>query len=205
MDEEELGATGKKITIANFFESIKKIDKVANDALESSKLNLGKVDAATEEIENLKKIVAAIQTDIQTLQDNDKIRRDELEDRLTAQKDALEKAQLIQKQQEMKGEKGDKGDRGAPGDPGLGEDRKNTAKEGGGGGILGALGQGIIGAGSIIGATLLNPFAALFGRGKSYGGMPVDKTEYASTPDKGKSGGILETLNPFARISGMFG
>ena len=58
MDEEELGATGKKITIANFFESIKKIDKVANDALESSKLNLGKVDAATEEIENLKKIVA---------------------------------------------------------------------------------------------------------------------------------------------------
>ena len=204
MDEEKSGATGKKITIANFFESIKKIDKVANDALESSKLNLGKVDAATEEIENLKKIVAAIQTDIQTLQDNDKIRRDELEDRLTAQKDALEKAQLIQKQQEMKGEKGDKGDRGAPGAPGLGEDRKNTPKQGGGG-ILGALGQGIIGAGSIIGATLLNPFAALFGRGKSYGGMPVDKTEYASTPDKGKSGGILETLNPFARISGMFG
>ena len=36
MDEEELGITGKKITIANFFESIKKIDKVANDALESS-------------------------------------------------------------------------------------------------------------------------------------------------------------------------
>ena len=67
---------------------------------------------------------------------------------------------MIQKQQEIKGEKGDKGDRGAPGDPGLGEDRKNTPKEGGGG-ILGALGQGIIGAGSIIGATLLNPFAAL--------------------------------------------
>ena len=204
MDEEKSGATGKKITIANFFESIKKIDKVANDALESSKLNLGKVDAATEEINNLKKIVAAIQTDIQTLQDNDKIRRDELEDRLTAQKDALEKAQLIQKQQEMKGEKGDKGDQGAPGAPGLGEDRKNTPKQGGGG-ILGALGQGIIGAGSIIGATLLNPFAALFGRDKSYGGMPVDKTEYASTPDKGKSGGILETLNPFARLGGMFG
>ena len=204
MDEEKSGATGKKITIANFFESIKKIDKVANDALESSKLNLGKIDTATEEINKLKKIVAAIQTDIQTLQDNDKIRRDELEDRLTAQKDALEKAQLIQKQQEMKGEKGDKGDRGAPGAPGLGEDRKNTPKQGGGG-ILGALGQGIIGAGSIIGAALLNPFAALFGRDKSYGGMPVDKTEYASTPDKGKSGGILETLNPFARISGMFG
>ena len=44
MDEEELGSTGKKITIANFFESIKKIDKVADDALKSSKLNLHKID-----------------------------------------------------------------------------------------------------------------------------------------------------------------
>ena len=133
MDEEELGATGKKITIANFFESIKKIDKVANDALEASRLNVSKVNVATEEIEKLKKIVTAIQTDIQTLQDNDKIRRDELEDRLVAQQDALQKAEMIQRQKELKGEKGDKGDQGAPGTPGQGEDRKDTPKQGGGG------------------------------------------------------------------------
>ena len=115
MDEEELGATGKKITIANFFESIKKIDKVANAALEASRLNVGKVDVATEEIEKLKKILTAIQTDIQTLQDSDKIRTDELEDRLVAQQDALQKAEMIQRQKELKGEKGDKGDQGETG------------------------------------------------------------------------------------------
>ena len=108
MDEEELGSTGKKITIANFFESIKKIDKVADDALKSSKLNLGKIDVATEEIKKLQQIVASIQTDIQTLKDDDKIRRNELEDRLLEQQDALQKAQMIAKQQEIKGEKGEK-------------------------------------------------------------------------------------------------
>ena len=107
MDEEELGSTGKKITIANFFESIKKIDKVADDALKSSKLNLGKIDVATEEIKKLQQIVASIQTDIQTLKDDDKIRRNELEDRLLEQQDALQKAQMIAKQQEKKGEKGE--------------------------------------------------------------------------------------------------
>ena len=126
MDEEELGATGKKITIANFFESIKKIDKVANDALKASQLNVGKVDVATEEIEKLKEIVATIQTDIQTLQDNDKIRRDELEDRLVAQQDALQKAEMIQRQKELKGEKGDKGDQGEAGASGQGEDRESV-------------------------------------------------------------------------------
>ena len=206
MDEEELGSTGKKITIANFFESIKKIDKVADDALKSSKLNLGKIDVATEEIKKLQQIVASIQTDIQTLKDDDKIRRNELEDRLLEQQDALQKAQMIAKQQEIKGEKGEKGDQGAPGTPGKGEDRKDTPKQGGGGGIFGALGQGIVGAGSIIGATLLNPFAALFGGGKSYGGMPINQPNNAPTPNKSKlAGGFLETINPFARLSGMFG
>ena len=40
MDEEELEQP-KKITIGNFFESIKSIDKVANRALKTSQSNLG--------------------------------------------------------------------------------------------------------------------------------------------------------------------
>ena len=161
MDEEELGSTGKKITIANFFESIKKIDKVADDALKSSKLNLGKIDVATEEIKKLQQIVASIQTDIQTLKDDDKIRRNELEDRLLEQQDALQKAQMIARQQELKGEKGDKGDQGEAGAPGQGEDRKNTPKPGGGGG--GGFLQGLLGVGSIAAASIFNPLAALIG------------------------------------------
>ena len=199
MDEEELGATGKKITIANFFESIKKIDKVANDALEASQLNVGKVDVATEEIEKLKKIVTAIQTDIQTLQDNDKIRRDELEDRLVAQQDALQKAEMIQRQKELKGEKGDKGDQGAPGTSGRGEDRKDTPKQGGGG-FFSNIGQGIIGAGSIVAASIFNPLAAIMGG--NYGGMPTNQSRDRVTPPKTN---LLETINPFARLGGMFG
>ena len=199
MDEEELGATGKKITIANFFESIKKIDKVANDALEASRLNVGKVDVATEEIEKLKKIVTAIQTDIQTLQDNDKIRRDELEDRLVAQQDALQKAEMIQRQKELKGEKGDKGDQGAPGTPGQGEDRKDTPNQGGGG-FFSNIGQGIIGAGSIVAASIFNPLAAIMGG--NYGGMPTNQSRDRVTPPKTN---LLETINPFARLGGMFG
>ena len=159
MDEEELGATGKKITIANFFESIKKIDKLANDAFKASQLNVGKVDVATEEINKLKKIVTAIQTDIQTLQDNDKIRRDELEDRLVAQQDALQKAEMIQRQKELKGEKGDKGDQG---EPGQGEDRKDTPNQDKGG-FFSNIGQGIVGAGSIVAASIFNPLAAIMG------------------------------------------
>ena len=196
MDEEELGATGKKITIANFFESIKKIDKVANDALESSKLNLGKVDAATEEINKLKKIVAAIQTDIQTLQDSDKIRRDELEDRLVAQQDALQKAEMIQRQKELKGEKGDKGDQG---EPGQGENRKDTPNQGGGG-FFSNIGQGIVGAGSIVAASIFNPLAAIMGG--NYGGMPINQPRDRVRPPKTN---LLETINPFARLGGMFG
>ena len=196
MDEEELGATGKKITIANFFESIKKIDKVANDALEASRLNVSKVDVATEEIQKLKKIVTEIQTNIQTLQDNDKIRRDELEDRLAAQQDALQKAEMIQRQKELKGEKGDKGDQGVPGVPGGGENRKDTPKKGGGGGLLG----GLLGIGSIAAASIFNPLAAL--RGGNYGGMPINQPRDGVTPPKTN---FLEAINPFARLGGMFG
>tara|TARA_B100000287_G_scaffold122198_1_gene114039 strand:+ start:146 stop:2452 length:2307 start_codon:yes stop_codon:yes gene_type:complete len=196
MDEEELGATGKKITIANFFESIKKIDKVANDALEASRLNVSKVDVATEEIEKLKKIVTAIQTDIQTLKDNDKIRRDELEDRLVAQQDALQKAEMIQRQKELKGEKGDKGDQG---EPGQGEDRKDTPNQGGGG-FFSNIGQGIVGAGSIVAASIFNPLAAIMGG--NYGGMPINQPRDRVRPPKTN---LLETINPFARLGGMFG
>ena len=196
MDEEELGATGKKITIANFFESIKKIDKVANDALKASQLNVGKVDVATEEIKKLKEIVTAIQTDIQTLQDSDKIRRDELEDRLVAQQDALQKAEMIQRQKELKGEKGDKGDQG---EPGQGEDRKDTPKQGGGG-FFSNIGQGIVGAGSIVAASIFNPLAAIMGG--NYGGMPINQPRDRVRPPKTN---LLETINPFARLGGMFG
>ena len=196
MDEEELGATGKKITIANFFESIKKIDKLANDAFKASQLNVGKVDVATEEINKLKKIVTAIQTDIQTLQDSDKIRRDELEDRLVAQQDALQKAEMIQRQKELKGEKGDKGDQG---EPGQGEDRKDTPNQDKGG-FFSNIGQGIVGAGSIVAASIFNPLAAIMGG--NYGGMPINQPRDRVRPPKTN---LLETINPFARLGGMFG
>ena len=196
MDEEELGATGKKITIANFFESIKKIDKLANDAFKASQLNVGKVDVATEEINKLKKIVTAIQADIQTLQDNDKIRRDELEDRLVAQQDALQKAEMIQRQKELKGEKGDKGDQG---EPGQGEDRKDTPNQDKGG-FFSNIGQGIVGAGSIVAASIFNPLAAIMGG--NYGGMPINQPRDRVRPPKTN---LLETINPFARLGGMFG
>ena len=201
MDEEELGNAGKKITIDSFFESIRKVEKVADDAVKSSKLNLGKIDVATEEIKKLQQIVTAIQTDIQTLQDNDKIRRNELEDRLLEQQDALQKAQMIARQQELKGEKGDKGDQGEAGAPGQGEDRKNTPKPGGGGG--GGFLQGLLGVGSIAAASIFNPLAALIGG--NYGGMPVGQQRGEQrdgvTPSNNK---VLESANPFARLAGMF-
>ena len=132
MDEEELGATGKKITIANFFESIKSIDKLAKRALEASELNLGKIDSTNERIKELRSIISSIQTDIKTLQENDEIRRNELEDRLLEQQDALQKEEMIERQKQLKGEKGEKGDTGATGEPGQGEDRKDTPIQDGG-------------------------------------------------------------------------
>ena len=199
MDEEELGATGKKITIANFFESIKSIDKLAKRALEASELNLGKIDATNERIKELRSIISSIQADIKTLQENDEIRRNELEDRLLEQQDALQKEEMIERQKQLKGEKGEKGDTGATGEPGQGEDRKDTPKQDGGG-FFSNIGQGIIGAGSIVAASIFNPLAAIMGG--NYGGMPINQPRDRVTPPKTN---LLETINPFARLGGMFG
>ena len=199
MDEEELGATGKKITIANFFESIKSIDKLAKRALEASELNLGKIDATNERIKELRSIISSIQADIKILQENDEIRRNELEDRLLEQQDALQKEEMIERQKQLKGEKGEKGDTGATGEPGQGEDRKDTPKQDGGG-FFSNIGQGIIGAGSIVAASIFNPLAAIMGG--NYGGMPINQPRDRVTPPKTN---LLETINPFARLGGMFG
>ena len=199
MDEEELGATGKKITIANFFESIKSIDKLAKRALEASELNLGKIDSTNERIKELRSIISSIQADIKTLQENDEIRRNELEDRLLEQQDALQKEEMIERQKQLKGEKGEKGDTGATGEPGQGEDRKDTPKQDGGG-FFSNIGQGIIGAGSIVAASIFNPLAAIMGG--NYGGMPKNQPRDRVTPPKTN---LLETINPFARLGGMFG
>ena len=204
MDEEELGATGKKITIANFFESIKSIDKLAKSAMESSELNLGKIDATNERIEELKSIITSLQLDIKTLQENDQIRRNELEDRLLEQQDALQKEEMIERQKQLKGEKGEKGDTGATGETGQGEDRKDTPKQDRGG-FFSNIGQGLVGVGSILASAIFNPLAFL--KGGNYGGMPKNQPSSGVTPpDKGKvAGGLLETINPFARLGGMFG
>ena len=204
MDEEELGTTGKKITIANFFESIKKIDKVASDALESSNKNFEEIKVAKETLKGLQSIVTSLQTDVQALKENDKIRENERKDRILEQQDAIQKQEMVARAEGIKGEKGDRGAPGAPGAPGsrtTGEDRKATPKGGGLlGGILG-LGGLLLGSPLGMGMMLGGPVGALLG-GMGLGRFGGKRPK----PDQGKlAGGMLETMNPFARLSGMFG
>jgi len=208
MDEEELGTTGKKITIANFFESIKKIDKVASDALESSNKNFEEIKVAKETLKGLQSIVTSLQTDVQALKENDKIRENERKDRILEQQDAIQKQEMVARAEGVKGEKGDRGAPGAPGAPGsrrTGEDRKATPKEQG---FFGSLFSGAATIGSLIagsplgiGAMLGGPFGAVLG-GMGLGRFGGKRPK----PDQGKlAGGIMETINPFARLGGMFG
>ena len=205
MDEEELGTTGKKITIANFFESIKKIDKVASDALESSNKNFEEIKVAKETLKGLQSIVTSLQTDVQALKENDKIRENERKDRILEQQDAIQKQEMVARAEGVKGEKGDKGDPGAPGSRRTGEDRKATPKEQG---FFGSLFSGAATIGSLIagsplgiGAMLGGPFGAVLG-GMGLGRFGGKRPK----PDQGKlAGGMLETMNPFARLTGMFG
>ena len=186
MDEEELGTTGKKITIANFFESIKKIDKVANNALESSEKNFEEIKVAKETLKGLQTIVTSLQTDVQALKENDKIRENERKDRILEQQDAIQKQEMVARAEGIKGEKGDRGAPGAPGAPGsrtTGEDRKATSK--GGGGLGGLLGLGALLLGSPLGMGMMlgGPVGALLGGmgiGRFGGRRPRD--------DKGEKG-----------------
>ena len=176
MDEEELGTTGKKITIANFFESIKKIDKVANDALESSEKSFEEIKVAKETLKGLQAIVTSLQTDVQALKENDKIRENERKDRILEQQDAIQKQEMVARAEGIKGEKGDRGAPGAPGAPGsrtTGEDRKNQPKEQG---FFGSLFGGVATIGSLLASSPLGMGMMLGGPvGALLGGMGIGR------------------------------
>ena len=103
MDEEELGATGKKITIANFFESIKKIDKVANDALGKTSSNLNIIEKNQSLIDSLSNSLQSIQSEIQQITQYLIVQQDQREKDLDKQADLLA-AREDQQQKRKRGE-----------------------------------------------------------------------------------------------------
>ena len=160
MDEEELGSTGKKITINNFFESIKSIDKISQRALKFSKKSTEELKVATETLKGLQAIVQSLQIDVESLKESEQIRKNEEEDRRFKEEDAQQKKEMIERAEAVKGEKGDKGDEGEKGEDAPQEEPKKAPQDKG---LLNTLFGGLIGAGAMgLGALtkILNPFGA---------------------------------------------
>ena len=141
MDDEELdlGTTGKKITVNNFFESIRDIDQVASDATKSI-LRQGVT------IEGIIKSIAKIEKEIIEIKSFIRIQKDLEEDRLLEAQDAEQKDR---RRLELESEFGDgkggeqrpKRDQNAPGDFGLNAREKAAAAiTAGGGSVLGGIG-----------------------------------------------------------------
>ena len=141
MDDEELdlGTTGKKITVNNFFESIRDIDQVASDATKSI-LRQGVT------IEGIIKSIAKIEKEIIEIKSFIRIQKDLEEDRLLEAQDAEQKER---RRLELESEFGDgKGgeqrsrrNQNAPGDFGLNAREKAAAAiTAGGGSALGGIG-----------------------------------------------------------------
>ena len=160
MDEEELGSTGKKITINNFFESIKSVDKISQRALKFSKKSTEELKVATETLKGLQAIVQSLQIDVESLKESEQIRKNEEEDRLFKEEDAQQKKEMIERAEAVKGEKGDKGEEGEKGEDAPQEEPKKAPQDKG---LLSTLFGGLIGAGAMgLGALtkILNPFGA---------------------------------------------
>jgi len=99
MDEEELEQP-KKITIGNFFESIQKVDKVANRALKKTGSNLLIINKNKSLIDGFKKSVKEINEEIKEIK---KYIEDTQEDKLFSQEDQEQKIKRLERLQGIDG------------------------------------------------------------------------------------------------------
>ena len=199
MDDEELGSTGKKITINNFFESIKSVDKISQRALKFSKKSTEELKVATETLKGLQAIVQSLQIDVESLKESEQIRKNEEEDRRFKEEDAQQKKEMIERAEAVKGEKGEKGEEGEEGEKGEDGSQEEPKKAPQDKGLLNTLFGGLVGVGAMgLGALgkILNPF----------GSRKVNKTRnrdlLTKTTDKdtpvtsfAKKGGVAGFLN----------
>ena len=156
MDEEELEQP-KKITIGNFFESIKSIDKVANRALKTSKSNLGIIQEQKSIINNLSTLIEGMQSDIQEINNYIIVEKNEREDKLFEEQDKKQKEEMRERAEALKGEKGDQGAQGTQGTQGEQGEGLSPSLGKGGGGLKTLLASvGILGATKLMG-FLRNP------------------------------------------------
>ena len=148
MDEE-----GKKINLSSFFERSDSIDKKASTALSKSNSAISAISANKLLIESLQMSIETMQTQIRDIANyiiiENKLEKDEREDRLLEEQDANQKQGMIDRALGMQGVKGDKGSKGQPGEFG---------QEGGGGSFLGGLIKALALGGTLIASVkLLGP------------------------------------------------
>ena len=151
MDEQD-----KKINVGSFFERNDSIDKVASAALPNSNPAIATIGANKLLIESLQTSIEAMQTQIRNIANyiviENKLQKDEREDRLLEEQDAKQKQEMKERALGLQGAKGLMGDKGAKGQPG------EFGQEGGGGSFLGGLLKALTIGGTLIGAAkLLGP------------------------------------------------
>ena len=155
MDEEELEQP-KKITIGNFFESIKSIDKVANRALKKSNSNLGVIQEQKSIIDNLSVLIEGMQSDIQEINNYIIVEKNEKEDKLFEEQDKKQKEEMKERAEALKGEKGDQGDQGTQGEQSESSSPVSSiTSKGGLGALFGSV--GLLGAMKVM-DFIKNPF-----------------------------------------------
>mgnify|MGYP001419506412 CR=1 FL=1 len=225
MDEEELEQPKKKkITLSNFFESIVKIDKLANRALSTANSNLNLIQDQKLLIESLSMSLEGLRSDVQQINNyiivERKIEKDAEADLRLEEEDKEQKQMMAER---LKGDKGEDGDKGESGDQGDTGDTGDTGKappqpvesKGFLGSVFGALGPLLGGVGLQFLAPILGgaftglktggPIGALIGGplggALEYSGMRESLTGEKPSPKTN----FFETINPFARIGGMFG
>ena len=148
MDEE-----GKKINLSSFFERSDSIDKKASAALSKSNSAISAISANKLLIESLQMSIETMQTQIRDIANyiiiENKLEKDEREDRLLEEQDAKQKQEMMDRALGVQGVKGDKGSKGQPGEFG---------QEGGGGSFLGGLIKALALGGTLIASVkLLGP------------------------------------------------
>ena len=225
MDEEELEQPKKKkITLSNFFESIVKIDKLANRALSTANSNLNIIQEQKLLIESLSMSLEGLKSDVQQINNyiivERKIEKDAEADLRLEEEDKEQKQMMAER---LKGDKGEDGDKGEGGDQGDTGDTGDTGKappqpvesKGFLGSVFGALGPLLGGVGLQFLAPILGgaftglktggPIGALIGGplggALEYSGMRESLTGEKPSPKTN----FFETINPFARLGGMFG
>ena len=161
--DEELEQPKKKITLSNFFESIKSIDAVANNALKIANSNISIIQEQKSIIEGLSQSLEALQTEVQEINNYIIIEKNEREDRRFEEEDRRQKEEMSQRRA-AESEKGERGPRGPQGTQGESEEKKEPQQPqgGGGGGILGAIGGVFGGLRDALGPLALGLGANIF-------------------------------------------